>query len=160
MRSGAWRAVSAVVTALLVLAGASVSAAGAPVKTKKSCKLLKPAEITRAFQIEASEGTQRGSDCTWQVGDLALSLDLVIKGAKSTYDGLRDLARDAGSQPTTVEMPRAKAVYAEIPLFKELLVLKGKKLLFLRLLDIASPVDGAAAQTVLTDLGTRAVKRV
>jgi hypothetical protein len=92
-------------------------------------------------------------------GDWALSLDVVAKDAKATYSALRDLAKDAGSQPQTVKGIRDKAVYAEIPSFKQLLALKGKKFLFLRLLDIASPVDGETAKTALTDLGRNAAKR-
>jgi hypothetical protein len=53
---------------LLVLAANMAHAAGAPAKTKKSRKLLTPAEITAAFGAEAGEGTQQGTDCTWQVG--------------------------------------------------------------------------------------------
>jgi hypothetical protein len=162
MRSAGWRAVLAVVAAgaLLVLAGSPAHAVGAPAKTKKSCKLLTPAEITGAFGVETGEGTQQGSDCTWQLGDLALSLDVVTKDAKSTFEALRDLARDVGSQPQNVRGIRDKAVFVEIPSFKELLVLKGKRFLFLRLLDIASPVDGETAKTALADLGKKAAKRV
>jgi hypothetical protein len=161
MWSGGWRAVPAVVAGitLLLLAGSPAYGVDAAATPKKSCQLLTPAQITTAFGNQAGEGTQQGSDCTWQVGDWALSLDLVTKNAKSTYTALRDLARDAGAQPQTIRGIRDKAVYVEIPSFKQILVLKGKKLLFLRLLDIASPVDGETAKMALTDLGKKAAKR-
>jgi hypothetical protein len=159
MRQRRWHVVPIVLTAFMLLLVSS-TAAGARASAKaKSCKLLKSSEITSAFQIEAGEGTQQGTDCTWQVGDLALSLDLTTKSAKSTYEALRDLARDAGSRPQTVKGVGNKAVYAEIQSFKELLVLKGKNFLFLRVLDIASPVDSQIAKTALTDLGKKAAKR-
>jgi hypothetical protein len=149
---------------LIVALGALVALAGSPAaaggKTKKSCALLKPSEITAAFQAEAGEGTQQRSDCTWQVGDLALSLELTTKDAKSTFGALRDLAEDAGAQPEKIRGIRDQAVFAEIESFKELLVLKGKKFLFLRVLDIASPIDTETAKTALTDLGKKAAKRV
>lgn len=160
MQRGEWRVVPAAlaVGALVALTGGPADAA-APAKAKKSCQLLKPAEITSAFGTEASDGTQQGSDCTWQVGDRALSLELTTKDAKSTFEALRDLAKDAGSPPQKVKGIRDQAVYAEIPSFKELLVLKGKKFLFLRVLDIANPIDTATAKTALTDLGKKAAKR-
>jgi hypothetical protein len=150
---------------LLVIAAAALlvsgSAAAAPAKTKKSCQLLKPAEVTAAFGTEASAGTQQGSDCTWQVGDRALSLELTTKDAKSTFSALRDLAKDAAaSPPERVRGVGNQAVYAEIQSFKQLLVLTGKNFLFLRVLDIASPIDTATAKAALTDLGKKAVKRV
>src|SRR5262245_15738457 len=140
MRSGRRRIVSAVVavTTLAVVAD-SAAAAGAPAKAKRSCDLLTPAEITTAFGTEAGDGTQKGTDCTWRVGELSLSLDLTTKRAKSTFESLRGLAQKAGAQPRKVGGVRDKAVYAEIQSFKELLVLKGKKFLFFRLLDIGSP---------------------
>jgi hypothetical protein len=130
------------------------------VKAKRSCALLNPSEISAAFQTEAGEGTQQRSDCAWQVGDLALSLELTTKDAKSTFEALRDLAADVGAQPETVKGIRDQAVFAEIESFKELLILEGKKFLFLRVLDIASPIDTETAKTALTDLGKKAVKRV
>jgi hypothetical protein len=160
MRNRTWRTgpLLVAVSALLALAGSPAAAAGG--KTKKSCALLKPSEISAAFQAEAGEGTQQGADCTWQVGDLALSLELTTKDAKSTFEALRDLAADAGSRPEKVRGIRDQAVFAEIESFKELLVLKGKKFLFLRVLDIASPIDTETAKTALTDLGKKASKRV
>jgi hypothetical protein len=156
-----WRVMSAVVAAasLTALVG-GVATAAAPAKAKRSCELLKPSEITAAFGTEATEGTQKGTDCSWKVGDLSLSLDLTTKSAKAAFDSLRDLAKKAGAQPRNVRGVRDKAVYAEIQSFKELLVLKGKKFLFLRLLDIASPIDTETAKTALTDLGKKAAKRV
>jgi hypothetical protein len=147
-----------VVAALLALAASPAAAAGG--KTKKSCALLKPSEISAAFQAEAGEGTQQKSDCTWRVGDLALSLELTTKDAKSTFEALRDLAADAGSRPEKIRGIRDQAVFAEIESFKELLILKGKKFLFLRVLDIASPIDTETAKTALTNLGRKAAKRV
>jgi hypothetical protein len=44
--------------------------------------------------------------------------------------------------------------------FKELLVLKGKKFLFFRVLDVASPMDPDAARTALVEVAKKAVKRV
>jgi hypothetical protein len=145
--------------ALLALAGSPAAATAVPGKAKKSCALLKAAEITAAFQTEAGAGTQQGSDCTWQVGDLSLSLELTTKDAKSTFEALRDLATDAGAQPEKINGVRDQAVYAEIESFKELLILKGKKFLFLRVLDIASPIDTEVAKAALTDLGKKAAKR-
>jgi hypothetical protein len=161
MRSSRRRVVP-IVTAACTLTLVSVPAAnaGVPTKAKKSCQLLRPVEITSAFGIEAGEGTQQGGDCTWNVGDLAVSLELITKDAKSTFEALRDLASDAGAQPQKVTGVRDRAVYAEIQSFKELLVLKGKKFLFLRVLDIASPIDSETAKTALTDLGKKAAKRV
>jgi hypothetical protein len=43
---------------------------------------------------------------------------------------------------------------------EELLVLKGKTFLFLRLLDIKKKVDAATAQTAMTPLGNSAAKRI
>jgi hypothetical protein len=160
IRSRRWLVVPTLVAAATLLLAHSPATATTPAKAKKSCKLLTPAEITSVFQREAGAGTQKGSDCTWQVGDLALSLDLTTKDAKSTFEALRDLAKNAGAQPRKVTGVRDKAVYAEIQSFKELLVLKGKKFLFLRLLDIASPIDSETAKAALTDLGKKAVKRV
>jgi dephospho-CoA kinase len=80
--------------------------------------------------------------------------------AKATYESLRDLAEEAGSKPVKIKGIRDQAVFAEIPSFKELLVLKGKTFLFLRLLDIQSTVDAATAQTAMTQLGKAAAKRV
>lgn len=147
-------------TTLLALVGSAGAAAGAPAKAKKSCELLKPSEITAAFGTESGDGTQKGSDCTWRVADLAVSLDLTTKGAKSTFESLRDLAKNAGAQPRKVAGVRDKAVYAEIQSFKELLVLKGKRFLFLRLLDITNPIDTDMAKAALTELAKKAVKRV
>jgi hypothetical protein len=153
-------ALAAAVT-LLVLVG-SGPAAGAAGTAKKSCQLLKPAEITSAFGTEASSGTQQGPDCTWQVGELPLSLETVTEDAKATYESLRDLAEEAGAgaEPVKVKVPRGRAVFAEITSFKQLLVLKGKTFLFLRLLDIENTVDAATAQTRMTQLGKQALKRV
>jgi hypothetical protein len=145
--------------ALLALAAGPATATTVPAKAKKSCALLEQSEITAAFQTEAGEGTQQGSDCTWQVGELALSLELTTKDAKSTFEALRDLAADAGSRPERIRGIRDRAVFAEIESFKELLILKGKKLLFLRVLDIASPIDTAVAKAALTDLGKRVSRR-
>jgi hypothetical protein len=150
----------AVTIALLVLAGGGAAGADIAAKTPKSCKLLKQAEITSAFGTEASSGTQQGPDCIWQVGELPLSLETVTKDAKATYESLRDLAADAGAEPVKVKVPRGRAVFAEITSFKELLVLKGKTFLFLRLLDIENTVDAATAQTAMTQLGEQALKRV
>jgi hypothetical protein len=156
-----WRAMSAVVAAASVAAlVGGTAAATAPAKAKRSCELLTPAEITAAFGMESGDGTQKGSDCTWRVGVLVVSLDLTTKRAKSTFESLRDLAKNAGAQPRKVARVRDKAVYAEIQSFKELLVLKGKKFLFLRVLDIASPTDTETAKAALTDLAKKAVKRV
>jgi nucleotide-binding universal stress UspA family protein len=146
--------------ALLVLAGGGTAGADIAAKTPKSCQLLKPEEITSAFGMEAGRGTQQGPDCTWQVGELPLSLETVTKDAKATYESLRDLAADAGAEPVKVKVPRGRAVFAEITSFKELLVLKGKTFLFLRLLDIENTVDAATAQTAMTQLGKQALKRV
>mgnify|MGYP003459324242 CR=1 FL=1 len=33
-----------------------------------------------------------GTDCTWQLDRLALSLDVTTRDAKATYGSLRDLA--------------------------------------------------------------------
>jgi hypothetical protein len=144
---------------LVALAG-SGPATAATTKAKRSCELLTPAEITAAFGTESGDGTQQGTDCTWRVGDVVVSLDLTTKAAKSTYESLRDLAQNAGVNPRRVKGIRDKAVYAEIESFKELLVLKGKRFLFLRLLDIASPIDTETAQAALADLGKKASKRV
>jgi hypothetical protein len=146
--------------ALVVLAGGGPAGADVAAKTTKSCKLLKPAEITSAFGMEAGRGTQQGPDCTWQVGELPLSLEVVTKDAKTTYESLRDLAEDAGADPVKVKVVRDQAVFAQITSFKELLVLKGKTFLFLRLLDIENTVDPATAQTAMTQLAKNAVKRV
>jgi hypothetical protein len=89
-----------------------------------------------------------------------LSLETVTKDAKATYESLRDLAEEAGAEPVKVKVPRGQAVFAEITSFKELLVLKGKTFLFLRLLDIENTVDAATAQTAMTQLGKQALKRV
>jgi len=161
MQSGKWRVVPAAVAVgvLVVLAGGSADA-GAPAKAKKSCQLLKPSEITTAFGTEAGEGTQQGSDCTWQVGDLALSLELTTKAAKSTFEGLRELARDAGAPIQKITHLADQAVFAPVGSFKELLVLKGKKFLFFRVLDIASPMDTDAARTALVEVAKTGVKRV
>jgi hypothetical protein len=150
---------AAVAAGVLLALTADPIAAGVPVKAQKSCRLLEQSEITAAFQTEASEGIQQGSDCTWQVGDLALSLELTTKDAKSTYNALRDLARGAGAQPEKVKGIRDQVVFAEIESFKELLILKGKKLLFLRVLDIASPIETETAKAVLADLGKKAARR-
>lgn len=88
-----------------------------------------------------------------------MSLELTTKDAKSTYNALRDLAKDAGAQPEKIKGIRDQAVFTEIESFKELLILKGKKFLFLRVLDVASPIDTETAKTALTDLGKRAAKR-
>ena len=149
-----------VTIALLVLGGARTAASDVAAKTKKSCQLLKPADISTAFGLEASRGTQQGPDCTWQVGALALSLETVTKSAKAAYESLRDLAEEAGAEPVAVKGVRDQAVFAEIQAFKQLLVLKGKTFLFLRLLDIQNAVDAATAQTTMTQLGKIAVKRV
>jgi hypothetical protein len=161
MQRGKWRVVPALVAAgvLMMLAGGP-AAATAPVKAKKSCQLLKPAEITAAFGTEANKGTQQGPDCTCRVGDWALSLELTTKGAKSTFEALRDLAAEAGAPPEKISGIPGQAVYAEIPSFKELLVLKGKSFLFLRVLDIVNPIDTATAKAALTDLGKKAARRV
>jgi hypothetical protein len=161
MQRGKWRVVPAAVAvgALVALAGGS-AAATAPAKAKKSCQLLKPAEITSAFAIEAGDGQQQGSDCTWKVGDWALSLELTTKAAKSTFEGLRDLAKDAGAPTQKITHLGDQAVFAPIESFKELLVLKGKKFLFFRVLDIASPMDTDAARTALVEVAKKAVKRV
>jgi hypothetical protein len=147
----------AAIGALLTVAGAPAAAAPAKVRP---CKLLNQSEITTVFGMEASRGTAMGSDCTWQLGDLALSLEVTTSDAKATYDSLRDLAGEAGSKPVKVKGIRDQAVFAEIPSFKELLVLKGKTFLFLRLLDIQSTVDAGTAQTAMTQLGKAAAKRV
>ncbi len=101
-----------------------------------------------------------GSDCTWQLDGLALSLDVTTSEAKATYESLRDPAADAGSKPVKVNGVRDQAVFAEIPSFKELLVLKGKTFVFLRLLDIEKRIDAATAQTAMTPLGNSAAKRI
>jgi hypothetical protein len=155
------RRLSAVVVAtgaILALTGGQAQAT-TPAKVRP-CRLLKQPEITTAFGIEASRGTQMGTDCTWQLGDLALSLDVTTSDAKATYESLRDLAEEAGSKPVKIKGIRDQAVFAEIPSFKELLVLKGKTFLFLRLLDIQSTVDAATAQTAMTQLGKAAAERV
>jgi hypothetical protein len=159
MQKGKWRVLPAVfvASALMALAGGSIAAA--PPKVK-SCKLLKPAEITDALGAGASEGTQQGADCTWQAGGWAVSLELTTKNAKATFESLRDLATDAGAQPEKITGIRDQAIYAEIPSFKELLILKGKKFLFLRVLDIAEPIDSETAKAALADLGKKAAKRV
>jgi hypothetical protein len=136
------------------------AAATAPAKAKRSCELLTPAEITAAFGRESGDPTQKGTDCTWRVGDLVVSLDLTTKRAKSTFESLRDLAKNAGAQPRKVAGVRDKAVYAEIQSFKEMLVLKGKKFLFLRLLDVTNGIDTETAKAALTELAKKAVKRV
>jgi hypothetical protein len=152
-------------TAILIATGATFALTGgqalttAPAKVRP-CKLLKQSEITTAFGAESSRGTPMRTDCTWQLGDLALSLDVTTSDAKATYESLRDLAAEAGSNPVKVKGIRDQAVFAEIPSFKELLVLKGKTFLFLRLLDIQSTVDAATAQTAMTQLGKAAAKRV
>jgi hypothetical protein len=153
-------ALAVLAAAALLVPASTASAAGATGKAKKSCKLLKPSEITSAFGIEASGGTQQGPDCTWQVGELPLSLEVVTKDAKATYEGLRDLAEEAGADPVKVKGVRDQAVFAEITSFKELLVLEGKNFLFLRLLDIEDTVDAATAQTAMTQLGKIAARRV
>ena len=79
---------------------------------------------------------------------------------EGTYESLRDLAEEAGSKPVKVNGVRDQAVFAEIPSFKELLVLTGSTFLFLRLLDIENKVDAATAQTAMTPLGKSAAKRV
>lgn len=142
-----------------LLTVAAPAGAAAPAKVRP-CRLLKQSEITTVFAMEASRGSAMGSDCTWQLGDLALSLEVTTSDAKATYDSLRDLAEDAGSNPVKVKGIRDQAVFAEIPSFKELLVFKGKTFLFLRLLDIQSTVDAGTAQTAMTQLGKAAVKRV
>jgi hypothetical protein len=158
-RTGGWWSAPTLIAAAAILL-AHTPANAAPTKAKRSCELLTAAEITAAFGTQSGDGTQKGTDCTWRVGGLVVSLDLTTKGAKSTFESLRDLAKKAGAQPRKVSGVRDKAVYAEIQSFKELLVLKGKKFLFLRLLDIASPIDTETAKTALTDLGKKAVKRV
>lgn len=162
MRSRGWRVgpTAVAVSALVALAGSPALAVSAPAKTKKSCKLLKPSEITTAFGTEAGEGTQQGSDCTWQLGDRALSLDLSTKDAKSTFDALRELAEDAGSPTQKVTRLGDQAVFAPIESFKQLLVLDGKKLLFFRVLDIANPLENDSARTALAEVAKKAVKRV
>src|SRR5215211_2826022 len=96
-------ALAVLAAAALLVPASTASAAGAIGKAKKSCKLLKPSEITSAFGVEASGGTQQGPDCTWQVGELPLSLEVVTKDAKATYEGLRDLAEEAGADPVKVK---------------------------------------------------------
>ena len=160
MLSGKWRVPTAVAATVIPLLFAGTAGADIAAKAPKSCKLLKPAEISSAFGMEASRGTQQGPDCTWQVGGLPLSLEVVTKDAKATYESLRDLAEDAGADPVKVNGVRDQVVFAQIPSFKELLVLKGKTFLFLRLLDIEDTVDAATAQTAMTQLGKTAVKRV
>jgi hypothetical protein len=157
MRARRWSLPILITAAARLLAG---PASASPTKAKRSCELLTPAEITAAFGAESGAGSQDGTDCTWRVGELVVSLDLTTKGAKSTFESLRDLAKDAGANPQKVRGVRDKAVYAEIQSFKELLVLKGKKFLFLRVLDIVSPIGTDAAKAALTDLAKKAVKRV
>jgi hypothetical protein len=152
-------ALAVLAAAALLVPASTASAAGATGKAKKSCK-LKPSEITSAFGVEASRGTQHGPDCTGQVGELPLSLEVATKDAKATYEGLRDLAEEAGADPVKVKGVRDQAVFAEITSFKELLVLEGKNFLFLRLLDIEDTVDAATAQTAMTPLGKIAARRV
>jgi hypothetical protein len=140
------------------LAGEGVATA-APGKVR-ACKLLRRPEIASAFGTEAGRGTAMGTDCTWQLDGVALSLDATTSDAKATYESLRDLAEEAGSTPMKVTGVRDQAVFAEIPSFKELLVLKGKTFLFLRLLDIQNTVDATTAQQAMTKLGTSATKRL
>jgi hypothetical protein len=142
---------------LLAITGGTATASPGKVRP---CKLLKQSEITTAFGMEASRGSAMGSDCTWQLDGLALSLDVTTSEAKATYESLRDLAADAGSKPVKVNGVRDQAVFAEIPSFKELLVLKGKTFLFLRLLDIEKRIDAVTAQTAMTPLGKSAAKRI
>jgi len=150
-----------VVATIVLLASplAGIAAAAAPGKVRP-CKLLKQSEITTAFGMEATRGSAMGTDCTWQLDGLALSLDVTTSDAKATYESLRDLAEKAGSQPVKVTGVPDQAVFAEIPSFKEMLVLKGKRFLFLRLLDIENKVDAATAQAAMTQLGKSAAKRV
>jgi hypothetical protein len=54
------------------------AAAAAPDKVRP-CKLLKQSEITTAFGLEASRGSAMGTDCTWQIDGLALSLDVTTR---------------------------------------------------------------------------------
>jgi hypothetical protein len=145
--------------AILAVPLAEGAAGTAPEKVRP-CRVLKQSEITTAFGIEASRGRAMGADCTWQLGTLALSLEATTSDAKATYESLRDLAEEAGSKPAKVKGIRDQAVFAEIQSFKELLVLKGKTFLFLRLLDIEGTVDTATAQTAMTQLGKNAAKRV
>jgi hypothetical protein len=142
-----------------IAAGQAADAGAMPGKVRP-CKLLKQSEITTAFGMEASRGSAMGTDCTWRLDGLALSLDVTTSDAKATYESLRDLAEQAGSKPAKVTGVRDQAVFAEIPSFKELLVLKGKTFLFLRLLDIENKVDAVTAQTAMTPLGRSAAKRV
>ena len=142
-----------------IAAGEAAAATAAPGKVRP-CKLLKQSEISTAFGLEASRGSAMGTDCTWQLDGLALSLDVTTRDAKATYESLRDLAEEAGSKPVKVNGVRDQAVFAEIPSFKELLVLKGKTFLFLRLLDIEKRVDTVTAQTAMTPLAKSAAKRV
>jgi hypothetical protein len=150
-------AVLAATGGLLAIADGTATASPAKVRP---CKLLKQSEITTAFGMETSRGSAMGSDCTWQLDGLALSLDVTTSEAKATYESLRDLAADAGSKPVKVNGVRDQAVFAEIPSFKELLVLKGKTFVFLRLLDIEKRIDAATAQTAMTPLGKSAAKRI
>ena len=148
-----------IATSAMLAFSAPATATGAPGKVRP-CKLLKQSEITAAFGMDASRGSAMGTDCTWQLDGLALSLDVTTSDAKATYESLRDLAAEAGSEPAKVKGVRDQAVFAEIPSFKELLVLKGKTFLFLRLLDIENKVGAATAQTAMTPLGKSAAKRV
>jgi hypothetical protein len=160
MQRGKWRGMAALVTAsgLLALAG-SPAGADAPSKVRP-CKPLKTSEITAAFGVEAGKGTAQGSDCTWQIGENTLSLEIVTRDAKSTFAALRDLAQDAGSQTQRVTRLGDAAVFAPIESFKQLLVLEGKKLLFIRVFDIVSPLEVEAARTALVEVAAKAVKRV
>lgn len=159
MRRGGWRLLTSVMLAGALL-GVCIPAAGAtaPGKTK-SCKLLKPSEITAAFGTEAGRGSQQGADCTWQIGDRTLSLEVVTGDAKASFGSLRDLAQDAGAPVEKVTGVGDRAVFAPIASFKELLVLEGKKFLFLRVLDIANPIDNETAKTALVEVGRKAVRR-
>jgi hypothetical protein len=160
MQRGKWRVAPAAVAvgALVVLAGRS-AAADVPTKVKP-CKPLKPSEISTAFGVEAGKGVAQGSDCTWQIGERTLSLEVVTKTAKSSFESLRELARSAGSPIQKVTRLGDQAVFASIESFKELLVLDGKKFLFFRVLDIASPMDTDTARTALVEVAAKAVKRV
>jgi hypothetical protein len=160
MRRGKWRVVPALVAAsvLVMLAGGS-AAADAPAKVKP-CRPLKPSEISTAFGVEAGKGTAQGSDCTWRIGESTLSLEVVTTNAKASFESLRDLAQDAGSTTQKITRLGDQAVFAPIESFKQLLVLEGKKFLFFRVLDIASPMDTETARTALVEVAKKAVKRV
>jgi hypothetical protein len=160
MQRGKWRVVPAAVAvgALMALASGP-AAAQAPAKVKP-CKPLKPSEISTAFGVEAGKGVAQGSDCTWRIGEAALSLEVVTKDAKSSFESLRELAQSAGSPIQKITRLGDQAVFAPIESFKQLLVLKGKKFLFFRVLDIASPIDVDTARTALVEVAAKAVKRV